>query len=168
MVERICEQLDAYLDGDLASDEHAAFHAHLNQCADCSGAVAFQRRTDQLLAQAVSRPAVDRKLLVRGIDRRVSRARRTRQLCWSGAIAAAASIAVIVSASLWDTKPNGNTVEQPVAVEAHDKPAAFVKARPKAVVTPTDPDETLVVAMPSTNPNVTIVWVYPTFKPQSE
>ena len=45
----ICPLLDAYLDGELPTDQREAFNAHLDQCAACREAIEEQRWIDGLL-----------------------------------------------------------------------------------------------------------------------
>ena len=54
-----CEQLEAYLVGDLSNAEFAEFEAHLSSCGECRGAVDQQRWMDRLL-RSPDRVAMER------------------------------------------------------------------------------------------------------------
>ena len=168
---KLCLQLDAYLDGDLPVDERAEFVAHLNHCPACSESINQQHWIYGLLqsdaaAEIESAPVISLQL----------RPRRHRFVA-AAAVAAAALIA-LAAWPLMSGPRNGAPGEgpssppsasAPEAIADADRPspdAPFVEPEPQ----PQPPVATFVsaghaIALPvaGSNSEVTIVKLYPTF-----
>lgn len=170
MIESSCEQLDAYLAGELTESDRAAFEVHLARCSECAEAVASEQRLNDLLVKAVSRTSTDRDALVRGIEKRIHRTRQIEAVKWASGIALAIVAVAIALPIAWQSATTPSPETNPKQAQApRDPDSPFPNNRPAVEtiveVPPQNRDDTLMVTMPSTNPKVTIVWLYPVMKP---
>jgi hypothetical protein len=174
-----CENLDAYLLGDLDRDETVRFEQHLGTCAACQRTVDQQRWLDDLLQsplRADLEPPPDS--LVQSIRVSLARRRSQRRLAACG-LAAAAALIVAMGWTLWAgrharmnpaeqiAQSHGEAIERQNAggspsarPQPPDSDTAFTKA---AVV---GDERTIVVPVESPYPNVTVVRVYPVYQPK--
>jgi anti-sigma factor RsiW len=160
-----CELLDAYLLGWLSAEEAAAFESHLASCAECARQKSLQARIDEAAEKARNQPEAVPPLLVARTHRRV-RAARTWRLVRIACGLAAAALLVVLPGRSWFAGLGGTGVS-PVAQSSTGKmpvpPVAAAIEPPRVRLV--DPSSAILVPMPSENPDVTIVWVYPTWKP---
>lgn len=63
--QKVLEQIELYLDGELASSEHAEIHAHLEACGPCMDHSEFKRHVKELLRAKCGCDAVPSDLLER-------------------------------------------------------------------------------------------------------
>lgn len=107
----------AYVDGELRRDERAAFAQHLTSCARCRNDVASLRTTKALLASLPVRH-VPAELLPEPSSRRPRShtVRRVAARTLTGAVTAAAALAVTAFALGGQPAPNTPTVSIPVDV----------------------------------------------------
>lgn len=159
-----CTNLDGYLQKELSEEEQAIFVAHLETCSQCRSAVQEQELLDQLLVHATTQLNRVPEALVDRIEQRLRAARRRRILLELASLATAALVVFCVTA-WWRTRS-----------PAPDLPAASSTAlapQSSQPVPPTDPRslvhvtfqpryEVIAVPLKTTNPNVTLIWVYPT------
>ncbi len=163
MLESSCEQLEAFLADDMPAAERSAFEAHLGHCTSCTEAVYSEARLHDLMAEAAGRTLIDRTALVRGIERRIHRARRTRSALWGSGVLAIVTVAVALPLA-WRSvfQPTPTAITKQTQTPDDDDTARIKKVSDEPIVriTPQNTKDTLIVGMPSTNPDVTIVWVY--------
>jgi anti-sigma factor RsiW len=154
-----CHQLDAYLGGELLPTDQARFEAHLRSCDLCREAVDEQIWIDDLLRspqRAAIEPAPAR--LAPAVAAVVRRKRRRRLI---GAAAAAVMAAVAAWGAVHrETLPDQTEVvakSSPPLPEEEIEPAVFISG-----------DDSIAVPVESEFPNVTIVQVYATYRPDRE
>ena len=170
-----CDRLDDYLLDGLSEEEASAFEAHLAGCSTCRDELEHQRRIDGLLAQGTGRFEAVPRWLIDRIEGRVHRSARRRVVRLAGGLSAAA---LAVSAlAVWLTVgglgPGNN--RQPLVherVEPGDDgnqvdPPGGPTPRPQPVasVSIADPSAAILVPVETKQPNVSIVWIYPTVGP---
>jgi predicted anti-sigma-YlaC factor YlaD len=160
-----CDRLDDYLLGWLSEEQAAAFEGHLADCAECRGHRETQCRIDRAMETARTQPESVPPLLVERIHRQVRAARAWRLVRIACGLAAAALLTVLPGRSWFaghrcDLQPDTELVahSQPLP-----PPIAVAVEQPRIRLV--DPFSAILVPMPSKNPEVTIVWVYPTVKP---
>lgn len=170
-----CDCLDGYLSGWLSGDEAARFRAHLAECPDCTRKIDDERRIDRLLAQGAAKLQPVPPALIGRIEDEIRSMRRRRVIRWAFGLSTA--VAVALAAAVWLTLQTGRLapgpkpiVQKPTEAEngEHDaaspaRPASEGEAR--ARVTLADRTEGIVVPLETSNPNVSIVLIYPTVKP---
>lgn len=153
-----CEQLEAYLDGDLSVDEIAAFQAHLSLCEDCRSAKGQQQWIEGLLHSpqlAALEPAPAQMLTMLSVA--VSRRRRRRAILASGL--AAAVLAVVATWGIANRQAKSDALALVVPV-----PAAALQASISPAVFVAD-DSSIAVPVATEYPDVTIVRVYAAYRP---
>jgi anti-sigma factor RsiW len=168
-----CDNLDAFLLGDLGGDEAARFEQHVTTCAACRGAIDEQRWLDGLLRSPVRaelEPPPD--ALVESIRDSVTRRRKQRRLLAYG-LAVAAGLVVAAGWTLWAGQRHGNPIGQ-IAETAGGSPAA--RPQPPGQSQPREAEHmakaivvggknTIAVPVESHYPNVTVVRMYPVYQP---
>ena len=153
----VCEQLEAYLDGDLSADEIAIFQSHLLSCDDCRGAIGQQQWLEDLLRSpqlAELEPAPAHILTT--LTTTVSRRWRRKALLASGMAAA-----VLAFVAYWGVVNRQATIEGPVLAEVAPPAATQVKVSPAVFVAA---DGSIAVPVASEYPDVTIVRVYAAYR----
>jgi len=178
---RQCDRLDDYLAGWLSADEAASFEAHLADCPACRAEVAHGQRIDRLLAQGSGHLEPVPPSLVDRIEGRIRSLRRRRTVRW--ALGASAAAAVVLAVGVWHIPQDegaalgperppgrGSVAETPVESEpgGHEvAPPAQPPSdnEPRVRVSLADPSEAILVRKETSNPNVSIVWIYPTVRP---
>ena len=167
-----CDNLDRYLDGELSREENTAFQIHLDQCATCRASLDRQRTVDRLLAASAPLEPTPGHLAAR-VDAAIRAASRRRAAAWGTAAVAAASVLLLGIVWTARTLPSDTPNEGiPVADRSTSNPAApadlvsadpLSESQPPAHVT-VRVNGSIVAPMPSSNPNITIFWVYPTVR----
>jgi len=169
--EDLCERLDDFLDGDLPPQEAAEFDAHLSGCAACRDAVQQQHWIDGLLS---SREAAELQALPTPPVLPVRKQARKRVLIVAMAAAAACVAALPLlprGEELGDGRPSVASLNpQPSTLDA-----AKAEARARAAAGTPSPSSSplgngafvssgssIAISVPSDNPQVTIVQLYPT------
>ena len=178
---RPCDHLDDYLAGWLSADATASFEAHLADCPACREEVAHGQRIDRLLAQGSGHLEPVPPSLVDRIEGRIRSLRRRRVI--RVALGLSAAVAVVLAVGVWlvpqddgaavgperppgrgavaetpvEWEPDGHEVASPAQPPSDDEPRVRVSLA--------DPAEAILVPMETSNPNVSIVWVYPTVRP---
>lgn len=157
MSARLCDRLDDYLDGDLSPLDKEPFVAHLTKCTPCRIAVQAQQRLANLLSAA----SCQLEVVPAGLLDRITTPAQPRILqrsAWAAAILAIAAV-LLVAVGL-SRKPAKSTPEVAVA----PVPAPVVPEPPAPVVHVEFPRAREVIVLPqvTTNPRVTILWIYPT------
>ena len=170
-----CDNLDAYLCGWLSPEESRAFEAHLAGCAACRQEAEQQRRIDRLLGQGAGRVEAIPASLIGTIEGRITRLGRRRRTRWALGLSTAA--AVMLAIGVWlavqdgDVRPGSRPIaEKPTEKEPTEQKAAPSVQGPSASepcvrVALADPSEGIAVPLETTNPRVSIVWIYPAVKP---
>lgn len=179
MNEKICNNLDDYLAGELNDPRRTEFAKHLEDCAACREELLAQTEVARLLRTAtemLEAPPQELKASIRrGLAVTASRRRR-----WV-AVAAMMS-AVVVGAASWGLRssrdgrvvarpqPDQRIAERPVLEhrQADDRSrqetanvADASGIAPAATVRLASTPDTIAVPIKSENPNVTIFWLYP-------
>ena len=179
-----CEHLDAYVAGWLPDDRTAAFEAHLNDCSACREEIRRQRRIDRLLREGTRQLEPIPSSLIDRIQRQIGVIRRRRAV--RAACGTACAVALLLGVGLWlrtpgeppRSSPLELAIENPPSPTADDEqsdsrerpnsrepPAAEVQ--PSVEIAMVDSSTAIVVPLITSNPNVSIVWLYPTVKPRS-
>ena len=168
-----CDDLDGYLSGWLSEDERARFDAHLADCPEC-GLGLQQERIARLLTRAAWAEPAPPGLLDR-IDGRIRASRQRRLRRWALALSTAA--AAVLAVGLWLAVPHQSVpphsppiVEKPAEPEPPPPQAAppaplASDPEPPARVSLADASDGIVVPVSTSNPNVSMVWIYPTVRP---
>jgi len=157
-----CDALDDYLAGELPPAREAAFREHLDWCAACRMEVdGWAAIAGSLKRATCELESPDADLWVRIEHARASRqygARRRRLRCQFAAAACVAGL-VIAGFMAFDRSAPRSVVEKP------DEPEAAAPLHME-VITPSPlvelPDDVIGVPIDVGDPNVTVVWVYPT------
>jgi len=176
-----CDSLDDYLLGWLLPAEAAAFERHLSECEACRREQALQQSIDGTLARPEEVFGPPPPGLAARVERHAQTARRRRrvQTAVLGAAIAASLLVVLVVGGLNTRQMDGPsqplvvTPSPPEIESAKDEaaaeqvasdpaPASFERLMPSTEVTLTDPSSGIVVDRQSHNPDITVVWVYPT------
>lgn len=161
-----CNNLDAYLADGLVAKEAAAFTNHLLNCAACSEVVDEQRWIDGLLlaskSEAIEVPPQSVLMPVRASI--ADRQRRKKSLAWS--LAAAATIVVALGWTVLN-RPITHSKRE-VLVESQDatNSKSLEDARKQARFVANS--KSIAVPVASRHPDVTVVRVFPTYRPQLE
>jgi hypothetical protein len=159
-----CRYLAGYLEDGLTADELQAFTDHLPHCPGCRQATEEQRRLDQLLERASLQSSPVPAGLVERLERRLRKAQGRRRAAWVSGLAA--TVLMAAGVRVWLTRSPSfpeRPVDPPVAQVT---PAPPEKAtRPLVQVRVTSPDEVVAVPVPTRNPTVTILWLYPARRP---
>jgi anti-sigma factor RsiW len=157
-----CNQLDAYLTGDLSGDDHARFETHLSQCEACREALDQQSWIDAMLQSPLRTQLepVPANLVQRPVTAAPARGRRV--LIAACGLASAAAVLIAVSSSLLNRQELNNADQGSNIGSTAEAPSANVESAPATFVGGPD-----VIAVPvaSQHPEVTIVRIYPTYKP---
>jgi anti-sigma factor RsiW len=172
----LCPLIDAYLDGELPQGRRDDFLRHLETCPSCQAEASAQRRLDELFSTpAIDPPAVPPELIDR-IQRHVRSRVRRRLLNWSLGIAA-----TVLIAAAWLIDDSGPARREEAVVRSSQDRASqaldhgespspqrdespLEVGKPQVAVS-VDPRQYLAVPVTTSNPNVTILWLYPTTKP---
>lgn len=169
-----CEHLEAFLAGALDAEAQEAFARHVEACAECEHQIRIQRRIDEVLDSAIDTndalPAglmerIERELLLR---KSASIEITTRRTPVRLALAAALGLAVIgwiaalvISSRSGPTPTNIAGRPQPDKPEADSTPQDAPASPYVARIAFTEEHPAIAVPMESTDPDITIVWVYP-------
>ncbi len=154
-----CEQLEAYLVGDLSNAEFAEFEAHLSSCGECRGAVDQQRWINRLL-RSPERMALEpapARLVPRLQDCIAGRRRRLRV----GGLAAA----VLVAVATWGVAERERQLNRQAVDVSGPKVASQVENAPAVFI---GDDDSIVVPMASQYPDIAIVRVYAAYHPDAD
>lgn len=159
-----CKNLDAFLADDLSPSDATRFTAHLHECKRCRNAADQQHWIDGLLrSPLVARIEVPPELILTGTVSRAARRRRQTQFIACG-LAAAAAVAVAIGWTVMLNRPANN----PTAIAVNDVADAQAHipspAKPPRSTFVGGPN-VLVVPVESRHPNVTIVRIFPTYRP---
>ncbi|HEX3602305.1 MAG TPA: hypothetical protein VHU84_19280 [Lacipirellulaceae bacterium] len=157
-----CHNLDAFLAEDLPADDAALFVAHLQRCEACSEAIETQHWLDGMLRS-------DMRTELEPVPERLSMALQTATVehgvatrRWAAiGFATAAALLVAVGWIALDRRAEHGQENADVAqtaVEAKSTP----RVRAKFVAS----ENTIAVPVASRHPDVTIVRLYPAFRPQ--
>jgi anti-sigma factor RsiW len=163
-----CRQLEDYLARSLSNAERAEFAAHLAGCPACHQAIREQELMDQMLLRAATLLQPVSASLAEQTERRLQRAHRLRFTRWASGLAAAV-VLMCITAWLLTREPSQEL--SPVRiVEAPALQSTPVVHDPRSLVRVTFQPQAAVLAVPmkTENPNVTIIWVYPTVPTAAE
>lgn len=163
-----CDQLDAFLLGELSPRDAERFELHVRTCEECREAVEQQHWIDGLLRSDVA-AELDSAPFALHESLRAIPARRPRNIrVVAFAVATAASLLIAVGWIAIRSQPV-DIAHDPVAVPAITQPVSPTDATPALANGGTRPRATFVssgdsIAVPveSTDDNVTIVQLYPT------
>jgi anti-sigma factor RsiW len=167
-----CDQLDDFLDGRLSEPERVTFAEHVTVCDRCRAAIAELRKIETLLAVADGELGIASAELKQRIARC---APSETSLRWAPARAISALAAAVTAAGiLWwassrlaapGVRPP--TADMDSAKLAHIEPDQAAReplGRPSAPLVRLQFDrgpETIAVPLESSDPSVTIFWLYP-------
>jgi anti-sigma factor RsiW len=160
-VTRDCQNLDAYLDGELSPGDNALFAAHLAGCPACREAIDEQLWIDGLLrAPAIAQLEAPSAALVASF-----RGALARRIYFSQRAAGAAAAAAILFATLGWFVAQSSPPDDSGRINAVVHDVATPDAAPPAATFVGGPD-VIAVPVPSLHPDVTIVRLYPVCEPQ--
>jgi hypothetical protein len=158
-----CDNLDAFLLGDLAGSEAAAFRTHLSSCTACRESLDEQHWIDDLLrSPTIKELGSPSAALAESIRTSLVRRRRQRRRVACGFAAAAAVLVAVGWTSLTDrasrdTSSNASRIDDALAeTDVAPRPAVFI-----------GDEDVIVVPVASRYPNVTVVRVYPAYQPDA-
>jgi hypothetical protein len=153
-----CSNLDSYLLDDLSPAEAAAFAEHLIGCEECSEAIEQQQWIDGVLQSSSQLETQIPPLhLVSELQLVVSGRESTRKRFTTIALATAASLLI---ATTWLLTRSGTKSPNDVTATTD---APTISAPPHATFVADN--DTIAVPVASRHPDVTIVRVYSTFRP---
>jgi hypothetical protein len=162
-----CQDLDNYLADNLSADAKARFTAHLVDCDRCRDAVDQQRWIDGLLrSPLVMDLETPPGALVACIRARQSQRRRQTRLIACGLAAAAAMVVAVGWTVKLNRQARGITnakTASAVLTRAEIEPSLANAEHPRATVV--GGKDVLIVPIESQHPNVTVVRVYPSYRP---
>lgn len=165
----VCHLIDRFLDGELSGEESARFQRHLAGCEACQTEYEAHQEFQRWVDQAKGR--FDHQ--ARDVGPRIQRAvrwrrNRPRRLALSG-IAATVALAIGWSQLIEAPHEMSPEVVAHSAAKVDIDPASEVPAATsKASVLVPEEVPYLAVPLPSTNPNVTIIWLHPTYESSSK
>ena len=166
-----CEKLEPFLSGDLRDDDALRFEAHVHECEACRDAIGQQHWIDGLLR---SHTRIELEPAPEGVSKTVCVSmmrRRYARLAACGLVAAA--VLFVLAGWIFMLNRQARDAAEPViarAFNAETEPSPDPSltgrglAEPLRAVFVGGPD-LFVAAVESRNPNVTIVRLYPTYKP---
>jgi anti-sigma factor RsiW len=159
-----CATLDEYLAGDLSAADAAALESHLALCSACRAAVDEQLWIDSLL-HSPERVLVEPTpiYMLRRLGAAVSHRRRRRGQMVAGTLAAATLVlAISWVTGNWGGMSNRQALSNRQArIEVPSQAEAPARIEPAVF---TGSDDSIVVPVASTYPNVTVVSVYPIYE----
>ena len=161
-----CSKLDAYLAGDLSRDDSVRFERHLSSCEACREAIDQQNWIDSMLRSPRLSQLEPAPPHVVKPSRTARTPRRRHALVAACGLASAA--ALLVAISHWQlnrqamTNANqttgiNHTAEIPLAAQNKPPTATFIGG-PDVIAVPVE----------SHSPNVTVVRIYPTYRPPQD
>jgi anti-sigma factor RsiW len=164
-----CKSLDAYMLGALPATAAAQFAAHLCHCEDCRETIDEQRWIDGLLASPAAceleAPPDDVLLTLRASIAR--KQRRAKSI--AGGLAAAAAILIAAGWTIYFRHHERQLAFAPVATTNSSPNDRQIVAAPPTASSPratfTSTDNSIAIPLESHHPNVTVVRVYPAFRP---
>jgi anti-sigma factor RsiW len=163
-----CDQLDAFLLGELSPQDAEHFELHVCACEECREAVEQQQWIDNLLRSNAATQAEQAPLSLRDSLRNVPVRRRKRVVLTAFAVATAASLLIAVGWIAIQSQ-SVDTLHDQVVKPAIDHPISPTDMTPALATDATRPRATFVsdgdsIAVPveSTDDDVTIVQLYRT------
>jgi len=162
-----CYSLDAYLADDLPAADAVAFRDHLLECDECREAVAEQRWIDGLL-QSPLRPQLEPLPhdVLASVQTSLPRNTKQRRRLLTSALAVAAVLAVTVGWTAIKRDVNGNAVHGVAEITAATGNPAVANDQSRASFVSSS--NAIVMPLKSRHANVSIVRIYPTYKPRYE
>lgn len=162
-----CDNLDAYLADDLTTADAAAFREHLHECDECREAVAEQQWIDGLL-QSPLRPQLEpvRHDVLAAVQTSLSRREKQRSKVLPAALAVAAALVVAVGWTAIERRADQETIRG--AAETDVANSAYTPATDQTRATFVSSSNAIVVPVKSRHPDVSIVRIYPTYRPRYE
>ncbi len=156
-----CTWIDDYLAGDLPVDWNPLFEQHLLQCASCREEVEAWNTLRGMLAQAAEELEQPPEALSQRIAESLKRqpqppAEQPR----ARLLPAAAAVCLLVGALLYAIPQQDELPLRP------GEQSIAQKVAPKPDVTVALPDDLIGVPVDVGDPDVTVVWMYPTFQPE--
>ena len=155
-----CNNLDAYLSGDLSGNEHANFELHFEECATCRDAMAQQQWIDDLL-QSPERVQLERPSASMLDSFRVSVGQRRRRVMQAACgLAAAATLLIAVGLNKLNQQANGTLKSEGPTVDVAERVHDPIPEQSTATFVSSS--DAIAVPLESPSTDVTIVQVYPT------
>lgn len=152
----VCEQREDYLNHDLSEKEEIRFLSHLKTCENCRQFVEEQQTIEGLLVEAVQSESVSESLMTK-VDQAII---RRRVMKWSASIAALLLLAV---GTWWLMREGKQTPRVTQPEPSMPTPEIKVVQEPPSVeVVANTNRDVIVVPIETDDPNITMIWVYPT------
>jgi anti-sigma factor RsiW len=161
-----CNKLDAYLGGDLPAEAATRFEQHLTDCDSCGEAIAQQGWIDELLSSPI-RSGIEAAphSLIESVRWSISERRPRVRLAVCGLAAAAVLFVAVVWLEL-NGQARGRSGH--VGEQADVAEVAREQERAPADATFVGGADVIAVPIESHQADVTIVRIYPTYRPQNE
>jgi putative zinc finger protein len=163
-----CDNLDAFLLGELSPRDVERFDLHVRACEECREAIEQQRWIDNLLCSDAAAEAEQAPLALRDSLRALPIRRGRNVSLIACGMAAAAALLIAVGWTALRSGPTDNVQDQAanVTVNPEISPAVVTPAVAKDSIRPratfVSGGDTIAVPMESADDDVTIVQLYPT------
>ena len=158
-LENRCDWLDDYLVGELTADRHFEFAEHLEECLECRSEVDHWSAMSHQLQTATRELEAPRATLPMRIEReRARRTQRSRRRAFGWCVTTVVGACLLFATRFIEfeaPKPS----DEPIADEVVVPHLAEVSAPPALVELP---DSVIGVPIDIGDPDVTVVWIYPT------
>lgn len=158
-----CDWLDDYLAGELPCDWGPLFEQHLLHCTACRDEVAQWRTLRADLQRASLELEIPPEALFKSIQEKLepaaalprepSRARR-----FAAAVAVCVVAALFLSTIFKKQEPLPKRIDKTVVAAPKQQPVTRVEL----------PDDVIGVPVDIGDPDVTVVWVYPVYRPEED
>lgn len=161
-MQNICQHFDEYCDGELDTWQQLAFEQHLPECAACREQLVAHRELEPVLPGALQQ-------LAGGVEPletcRVSTAYRTarRSATWQYVgRAIAAMIVVAIGITVFRSRPTMPPRSSSAPSLADEQKADLMHPVDPAIAQFPDESPLLPVQLRTRNPDITVIWFYPT------
>jgi anti-sigma factor RsiW len=155
-----CDLLDDYVGGELSADRRSEFESHLETCQSCRNAVDEWRELCRTLATATHELEPPSRGLRERIEAaatvRTSREGRNPQKWRVAALMGTSLLSAALFSVMLRPAPRHDEIAKTPEVQRPNTTAAFKRAKLEF------PDDVIGVPIDIGEPNVTVVWLYPT------
>jgi hypothetical protein len=161
-----CNSLDAYLADDLSRDDRVFFERHLANCESCRDVIDQQNWIDSMLRSPLRSQLEPVPSHLVKPSRTARTPRRHRALVAACGLATAA--ALLIAICHWQLNRQATTNANQTTSINHTAATARVDEKKPPTATFVGGPDVIAVPIESHNPNVTVVRIYPTYRPPQD